>query len=228
MKNIAEDVGAERPLELLAVICSMSPAGAARRRCSRGCRGGRALSRVCSTASRQNFSSPMSPAISRHWRPSFSTSAWSPWRRRARSGRRSRRRRLPSRNAIATARPMPLSPPVMSALRPCNFPLPRCAGSSEEGRGVISCSRPGCVDCFCFGRCFFVVGMMIFFFEISRSERVGVCSIFGLRGRFGVLLALLLTAGSAFALRPTESRYTCVMHPQIVLEHRRRNARSAA
>ncbi len=60
---------------------------------------------------------------------------------------------------------------------------------------------------------------MNFFFEISRSEHVGVGSIFGLRDRFAVLIAFLLTAASAFGLPPNESRYTCVMHPQIVLDH---------
>jgi hypothetical protein len=36
--------------------------------------------------------------------------------------------------AIATARPIPLSPPVMSAILFCNLPLPRCFSSSALGR----------------------------------------------------------------------------------------------
>src|SRR5437899_807287 len=46
--------------------------------------------------------------------------------------------------AIATARPIPLSPPVMSATLFCSFPLPGCFSSSALGRGFILCSRPGC------------------------------------------------------------------------------------
>src|SRR5205807_452612 len=49
---------------------------------------------------------------------------------------------------MATARPMPLSPPVMIATLSCNFPLPRCFSSSARGRGFILCSRPGCLRCF--------------------------------------------------------------------------------
>ena len=33
--------------------------------------------------------------------------------------------------AMATARPMPLSPPVISATLPRSLPLPRCCGSSD-------------------------------------------------------------------------------------------------
>src|SRR5207253_1979854 len=36
---------------------------------------------------------------------------------------------------MATARPMPLSPPVMIATLSCNFPLPRCFSSSARVRG---------------------------------------------------------------------------------------------
>ena len=46
--------------------------------------------------------------------------------------------------AIATARPIPLSPPVISAILFCNLPLPRCFSFSALGRGRILYSRPGC------------------------------------------------------------------------------------
>src|SRR6266481_1011208 len=38
---------------------------------------------------------------------------------------------------MATARPIPLSPPVIIATLPCNLPLPRCFSSSACGRGFI-------------------------------------------------------------------------------------------
>jgi len=50
----------------------------------------------------------------------------------------------PSRaNSTATARPMPLSPPVMRATLPASFPDPWCRGPAS-GSGVISSSIPGC------------------------------------------------------------------------------------
>src|SRR5215218_3548348 len=52
---------------------------------------------------------------------------------------------------MATARPMPLSPPVMIATLPSSLPLPRWDGSSARGRGVISASIPGWRACFCGG-----------------------------------------------------------------------------
>lgn len=45
--------------------------------------------------------------------------------------------------AIATARPIPLSPPEIRATRSMSFPLPRHRGSSSMGSGVISVSSPG-------------------------------------------------------------------------------------
>jgi hypothetical protein len=46
-------------------------------------------------------------------------------------------------NAIATARPIPLSPPVMIATLPLSLPVPLCFASCDLGRGRISDSRPG-------------------------------------------------------------------------------------
>src|SRR5229473_8346027 len=43
---------------------------------------------------------------------------------------------------MATARPMPLSPPVMSATRPASRPLPRRPAAQTRGRGVIALSMP--------------------------------------------------------------------------------------
>jgi hypothetical protein len=52
----------------------------------------------------------------------------------------------PSRaNSTATARPMPLSPPVIRATLPASLPLPWCWGRVASGVGVISCSIPGWV-----------------------------------------------------------------------------------
>ena len=50
-------------------------------------------------------------------------------------------------NNIATARPMPESPPVMSATLPFNFPAAWYAFNSATGLGVISASIPGCLLC---------------------------------------------------------------------------------
>ena len=41
---------------------------------------------------------------------------------------------------MATARPIPLSPPLINATFPVSFPLPRCRSSSVLGRGFI-CAR---------------------------------------------------------------------------------------
>src|SRR6478609_7134198 len=57
--------------------------------------------------------------------------------------------------AMATARPIPLSPPVISATLFSNLPLPPCSGPWLFGRGVMSFSSPGCRDCCCGGRCCF-------------------------------------------------------------------------
>ena len=54
-------------------------------------------------------------------------------------------------NAIATARPMPLSPPVMSAVFPSSLPLPTYSFASAAGGGRIGCSRPGCCVWCCGG-----------------------------------------------------------------------------
>jgi hypothetical protein len=49
----------------------------------------------------------------------------------------------PSRaNSTLTARPMPLSPPVISAVLPSSRPEPAKRGSNS-GAGTISVSRPG-------------------------------------------------------------------------------------
>src|SRR5690348_6122058 len=45
---------------------------------------------------------------------------------------------------MATALPMPLSPPVMSALFPFSFAEPRYSNSPLAGRGFICVSLPGC------------------------------------------------------------------------------------
>src|SRR5438045_4289144 len=45
--------------------------------------------------------------------------------------------------ATDTARPIPLSPPVINATRPSSLPLGRRAGSSNRGRGTIVSSMPG-------------------------------------------------------------------------------------
>ncbi len=45
---------------------------------------------------------------------------------------------------IATARPIPLSPPVARATLFWSFPLPPDCASSDFGCGVISYRRPGC------------------------------------------------------------------------------------
>ncbi len=57
----------------------------------------------------------------------------------------------PSRaKAIATARPIPESPPVISARLPSSLPLPRYDSSPWSGLGVISPVEPG-ADCCCAG-----------------------------------------------------------------------------
>src|SRR3954449_9587164 len=45
---------------------------------------------------------------------------------------------------MATARPMPLSPPVMSATRSVSRPRPLYDSSPWSARGVISSIEPGC------------------------------------------------------------------------------------
>ena len=54
-------------------------------------------------------------------------------------------------NAIAAARPMPLSPPVTSATWPSSLPVPRYSLIFERGRGCIFDSTPGLRWC-CGGR----------------------------------------------------------------------------
>src|SRR5205807_7343565 len=71
--------------------------------------------------------------------------------------------------AMATARPIPLSPPLISAAFPLSFPLPRCCSYSALGRGVILCSRPGCCDWVCFG-CFFPFAGIWFNSSLVREE----------------------------------------------------------
>src|SRR5690349_9653487 len=52
--------------------------------------------------------------------------------------------------ATATARPMPLSPPVINATLPLSLPTPGYFGV-KSGRGCISRSTPGWRSCFCAG-----------------------------------------------------------------------------
>jgi len=79
---------------------------------------------VSLTACRQNFSSPTSPAMRMHCRPCSSTRRCVSFASLC-SSRYTTATSAPSvAKAIATARPIPLSPPVMSATLFCSFPLP--------------------------------------------------------------------------------------------------------
>ena len=57
----------------------------------------------------------------------------------------------PSRaKAMATARPMPLSPPVITAFLPASRPLPLYEVSPWSGTGFMASVVPG-IGCCCFG-----------------------------------------------------------------------------
>lgn len=104
---------------------------------------------VCSTAFRQNSSPPASPAIKRQ-RPRFSSTSRLVSSASSCSLRYTMAMSAPSfAKAIATARPIPLSPPVIMAALPSSFPLPRCFESWETGLRSISDSCPGRFGCEC-------------------------------------------------------------------------------
>ncbi|KAG1303069.1 hypothetical protein G6F63_016693 [Rhizopus arrhizus] len=79
---------------------------------------------TCFTALLQNRGSRTSPAITTQRPPSRST-CWRVISASSASSRCSTATSAPSRaNSTATARPIPESPPVMIARRPCSLPLP--------------------------------------------------------------------------------------------------------
>ena len=83
-------------------------------------------------------------------RPASSTSAWSPRRPHARSDTRSEHRRPRAHRRCATARPMPLSPPVMTAFLSCQSSRPFVAVLAVVGHRLHLAVSPG-IGCFAWG-----------------------------------------------------------------------------
>src|SRR5688572_5245320 len=132
---------------------------------------------VRATASRQKLSYPMSPAIVMQRRPSASTSRFVSFASSC-SLRYRHATSAPSlAKTIATARPIPLSPPVISATLPSSFPHALYFGSLALGRGRIFDSSPGRRDCCCAGRSgfgsfsFFAIVMLLGCFARYTAAR---------------------------------------------------------